>query len=224
VVVAVKDEDEILTMKLAAKLSSDVLGRVVKVKVLDIIDEERKETHSAIADDVEKYITEANEEKFAKHAKKLKLETELLESCFSPIIQSAGKFNLKVSAQSDEETLQQGVIVAVVGARYKSYCANAARTFIVGEPTKAQEKNYKFLLEVQAEALKTMNAGKAVSGVYARVKEFVAEKRQDLSKHLTKNAGFGLGIDFRESALLLNEKCKENFAENMVFNLAIGFR
>ena len=223
VLLAAKDEDEILAMKLAAKLSSDVLGRVVKVRVLDIIDDERKEKHADIADEVEKFITETDNDKYAKHAKKLKLDTDLLESCFSPIIQSAGQFNLKVSAQSDDAVLQQGVIVGVVGARYKSYCSNAARTFIVGEPTKAQEKNYKFLLEVHEEAMKTMQDGKAVAGVYARVKEFVAENRPDLSKHLTKNAGFAMGIDFRESALVLNEKCKENFAANMVFNLAIGF-
>jgi nucleosome binding factor SPN SPT16 subunit len=35
--------------------------------------------------------------------------------------------------------------------------------------------------------------------------------------------GFGLGLDFRESALLMNTKNAQKFAANMVFNLAVGF-
>jgi nucleosome binding factor SPN SPT16 subunit len=218
-----KDEEEVQTMKFAAKLSSDVVGRVFKVQMLDIIDEETKKTHSEIADEVEKFISETDNEKYEKHAKKLKLEPDQVESCFTPIIQSGGNYSLKVSAQSDDSPLVQGVIIAAAGARYKSYCSNVARTFIVGEPAKSQEKNYNFLLQVQEEALKVMKVGKPVSGVHSRVKAFIQEKRPDLSKLLAKNSGFCMGIDFRESALQLNEANDQKFAPRSVWNLAIGF-
>ena len=44
------------------------------------------------------------------------------------MVQSGGRFDLKLSATSDAEDLaQEGVILLSLGARYASYCANLAR-------------------------------------------------------------------------------------------------
>lgn len=58
---------------------------------------------------------------------------------------------------------------------------------------------------------------------YTAVQEFVGENRPDLLGCLPKNIGFGLGIDFREKALMLNGKNTNVIKRNMVFNLAVGF-
>jgi nucleosome binding factor SPN SPT16 subunit len=58
------------------------------------------------------------------------------EWVFSPIVQSGGKYDLKVSAMSNEDNLKPGIILATLGIRYKSYCSAMARTFMIS-PAKA---------------------------------------------------------------------------------------
>jgi nucleosome binding factor SPN SPT16 subunit len=53
------------------------------------------------------------------------------EWCYTPIIQSGGKYDLRPSAVSDESPLHDGTIVCSLGVRYKSYCSNISRTFLV---------------------------------------------------------------------------------------------
>ena len=57
-----------------------------------------------------------------------------VEICYSPIIQSGGKYQLRFSTVSNEERLHFGTIICCLGVRYKSYCSNIVRTMFV-EPT-----------------------------------------------------------------------------------------
>jgi nucleosome binding factor SPN SPT16 subunit len=58
----------------------------------------------------------------------VKLKAENCDIAYPPIFQSGGKFDLKLSAASDEANLaQEGVITVAIGTRYASYCANIAR-------------------------------------------------------------------------------------------------
>ena len=50
---------------------------------------------------------------------------------YSPIIQSGGKYDLRVSAVSTPDTLKPGVILASLGIRYKGYCSSMGRTFLI---------------------------------------------------------------------------------------------
>jgi nucleosome binding factor SPN SPT16 subunit len=60
-----------------------------------------------------------------------KVDRSFAEWCYSPIIQSGGNYDLKSSAQSDDQRLKLGVILCSLGVRYKSYCSNIARTFMI---------------------------------------------------------------------------------------------
>lgn len=51
---------------------------------------------------------------------------------YTPIIQSGGKYDLKISAESNSDNLKSGVVLASMGIKYKEYCANIARTFLIG--------------------------------------------------------------------------------------------
>ena len=57
------------------------------------------------------------------------------EFCYSPIIQSrssADGYDLKPTAESSPEDMShKGVFLVSLGMRYKGYCANLGRTFIV---------------------------------------------------------------------------------------------
>jgi len=130
---------------------------------------------------------------------------------------------LKSSALSDEKKLHAGVILCSLGARYKSYCSNVGRTYFV-DPTKTQEKNYQFLLDVQHKVLESMRDGVKFRDIYAKALAFVRNKRPDLEKHFVKNIGFGIGIEFRESHYVINSKNTKELKNGMTINLSIGFQ
>lgn len=48
---------------------------------------------------------------------------------------------------SDKNPMHFGAIVCCMGVRYRSYCSNICRTFMVN-PTDQMQKNYEFLLQV----------------------------------------------------------------------------
>lgn len=104
-------------------------------KILSIIDEGKKMAHSKLSEDFENAITT--------HLKKFKtklpstLNTDFVDICYPPIIQSGGVYSLKPSALSNDDALSSGIIVCSLGARYKSYCSNVGRTFLI-DPSKVR--------------------------------------------------------------------------------------
>lgn len=100
-----------------------------------IIDEEKKVTHDALSSKIEAKI---DDEKFFRQ-KQLKLgsdfDTTQLDWTVGPVIQSGGKYDLKINAQSDKSLLHGGVILSTMGLRYKSYSCQISRTFLI-DPNK----------------------------------------------------------------------------------------
>lgn len=113
------------------------------------------------------------------------------EWCYTPIIQSGGDYDLKTSAVSNELELHAGTIICSLGVRYKSYCSNIGRTFLI-DPNKAQQKNYTFLLDVQRKVLDAMKEGVPIKDVYNRALDFIRNRRPELEKKFVKNLGFGV--------------------------------
>jgi len=87
--------------------------------------------------------------------------------------------------------LHAGTIICSLGVRYRSYCSNIGRTFLI-DPNKQQEKNYTFLLDVQRKILDAMKEGTKIKDVYARAMDFIRNKRPELEKKFVKNLGFGV--------------------------------
>lgn len=128
----------------------------------------------------------------------------------------------KIYCFSDKNVLHFGVIVCSLGARYKSYCSNLVRTLLVN-PTDSIKDNYEFLLEVEEELIKHLKAGAKLCDVYQAGLSFVKSKKPHLVDSMTKNFGFAMGIEFRESSLLIAPKTTAVLKKNMVFNLNVGF-
>jgi len=180
-----------------------------------VVDEEKNITHEQLAQDAE--------DAFGEPIKLgVKLSADFLEPCYTPIIQSGGDFDLRPSASSNSANLYYGTITCSLGARYKSYCANVGRTYVIS-PTKGQEKHYKLLLELQLEAINALKPGVPCSDVYTQVLNRLRSKAPQLESHLTKTVGFATGIEFRESSLVLNAKNDTRIRAGMVFNVALGF-
>jgi nucleosome binding factor SPN SPT16 subunit len=106
--------------------------------------------------------------------------------------------------------------------RYKYYCSNIVRTFLI-DPTKIQEKNYGFLLDVHARVLNSIHDGVKIRDVYQKAMAFIKSKRPDLEKNFVKSIGSGIGIEFREPTYVLNAKNQRELKSGMTLNVSVGF-
>ena len=74
-------------------------------------------------------------------------------------------------------------------------------------PSDEQREVYTVVLEAQEAGIAKIRAGVKLSDVYRTVRQKLAESKfPNLADKLGKNIGFGMGIDFRESALLIGAK------------------
>lgn len=137
---------------------------------------------------------------------------------YTPIIQSGGNYDLRYSAESDSENMKSGIILCSLGMKYRSYCSNVGRTFIIDphpvsrrsasshrlcrcteklspsiEPdTQTQEQNYRYLIDLQKWVLSQMAPGKSVKDFFQAVVDKVSEEKPDLVEHFVaaKTLGF----------------------------------
>ncbi|KZV47398.1 hypothetical protein F511_07812 [Dorcoceras hygrometricum] len=216
---AVKDPTEITNLKKAAYLTSSVMKSFVVPKLEKVIDEEKKVTHSSLMDDTEKVILEPARIK-------VKLKAENVDICYPPIFQSGVEFDLRPSASSNDENLfydPNSVIICALGSRYNSYCSNAARTFLI-DASPMQIKAYEVLLKAHEAAIAALKPGSKVSEVYLAALSVVEQEAPQMVPSLTKSAGTGIGLEFRESGLNLNSKNDRILKTGMVFNVSLGFQ
>ncbi|KAJ4832785.1 FACT complex subunit spt16 [Turnera subulata] len=216
---AVKDADELINVKKAAYLTFSVMNNVVVPKLESVIDDEKKVSHSVLMDEAEKAILDPGKAK-------AKLKADNVDICYPPIFQSGGEFDLRPSAASNDENLyydSASVIICAVGSRYNSYCSNVARTYLI-DANPLQSKAYSVLLKAHEAAIGALKPGNSASAVYQSALSVVQNEAPELVPNLTKNAGTGIGLEFRESGLILNAKNDRVIKARMVFNVALGFQ
>jgi nucleosome binding factor SPN SPT16 subunit len=183
----------------------------------EIIEEETTLTHDELAGEIDKILEDPNKIN-------LKLPESDVSACYYPIIQSGGNYDIRISAQSTTQTLKPDIIIASLGARYKMYCSNITRTFLVDPPKKVSE-TYELLLEMQEACLKQMKPGNQLKAVYKAAVAYLQESgREDLISHLPKVLGFSQGLDFRDATLSLSSKNGVTFKKGMTFCLSVGFQ
>lgn len=212
---AVKDDKEILNIKKAAFLASKVMKDFVIVRIEDILDKEKKVKHSKLSEATEEVISDPGKIN-------VKLKADNVDIAYPPVFQSGGKYDLKVSAQSDDSNLHDGIVVVFLGTKYSSYCANIGRTFLI-DPTKKQEAEYLALLAAHEAAVKALIEGAKMDAAYEAVVQTLTKLGQeDLVNALTKNVGSGIGLEFREANGVLNNKNDRKVRAGMVFNVSLG--
>lgn len=143
---------------------------------------------------------------WGKNSQLAKVDFNSTEWVYTPIIQSGGQYDLKVSASSNDQNLTPGVILASLGVRYKSYCSSMGRTFLIS-PNKVssgtardrislieqkQESYYAVLLEARTEALKIIKDGTEARDVYNHIHKFVSDKSATLGDAMVKTLGFAV--------------------------------
>lgn len=224
----IKDLEEFANTKIASK-SSTVLMDAFANEMMVVVDEEKKTSNSDLSEKIEDkidsnkwYTKSATGKKLLQSMKEF--DPSLVDWCYSPIIQSGGEYDLKPSAQSTTKALVgDGVILASLGLRYKSYCSNVARTFFI-DPTPAMETNYDFLLKLQNHVTSTLlRDGTVALQVYQGALDFIKSEKPDLVQHFTKNCGWLMGIEFRDSTFVLNSKNERKLQNGQIISLTLGF-
>lgn len=145
-----------------------------------------------------------------------------LDWTVGPVVQSGGKYDLRTSAVADESQLHGGIILSSMGLRYKSYCSTIARTFLI-DPNKAQERYYSFLVDLQWKVLSEIRDGVICKDIYNKAIGFIKAKHPELEKHFLKNIGAGVGIEVRDSNLVLSPKSTRVLKDGMTLCVTLGF-
>ncbi|KAJ1431655.1 FACT complex subunit-domain-containing protein [Ochromonadaceae sp. CCMP2298] len=211
---AQKDEAELDLCKRAAVLSNKVMKHGFVQAMETAVENATKVSHDALTQQVEEIIMDPSKIS-------IKVAQDAVDSCYNPIIQSGGHYDIKASALSDKHNLSPDVILCSIGARYKSYCANLSRTFMVDAPAKV-EKCYATLVALYDACLEQMIPGNQLKNVVEGARAFLTKRDPELLNHLPKSLGFAIGLEFRDSTMLLNHTNTNTFLAGMVFNLSVG--
>lgn len=88
------------------------------------------------------------------------------------------------------------------GARFKGYCCDITRCFIIGRPNRFYKKVYDVVQEAQTAALKMMKAGAEIKKVDAAPREVIDKYDLPVYGH---GSGHGLGLEIHEEPFLSAE-------------------
>jgi len=214
-VLSMKDEVAGKNMDVAARITSKMFKKCLVQRIEDVIDEDKVMKHDALAEEVEAVVKDPSKID-------LKVPKEDLESCYFPIIQSGGEYDIKASAETTSKPLQQDIIICSMGVSYRGYCANMARTILIDPPKKVQEA-YKALTGTFEACLDAMRPGEPLKAVHEACRSYLEKKHPEYLPFLPKTLGSCIGAEFRDPTLLLNSKAGTAFKARMYFNLVVGF-
>lgn len=215
---AVKDEEEILSLKKTAHLSTKAMKKFTK-RMWGIIDEDKEKVkHSKLASEIENNIDDP-----ASMGTK-NFDENACESVVTSVQSGSGcKLSRNEALDKEEDHLSYDAIICQFAARYESYNANIARTYFVNAP-KCVETAYTLLLEVQQVCISAFKPGHPLKSVYQAAKDHIEMHGKELLQFFTPNCGTGIGIMLRDPSHVLSHKNKRLIKAGMAFNLAIGFQ
>ena len=217
---AIKDETELISTRDASRTSARILQRYYVEEMSQIVDQEKQIKNSTFAD---KIMNKIEDGKFLTSMKiSDDFHSENVDWATQPTVQSGGNYDLRFIQEPTDDNMHAGVIVSALGIRYQSYASLVARTHLV-DPSKEQEANYKFLVQVHESILASIKDGITAKEVYAKAYNMVKQKKPELEKHFGKNVGFGIGIETKDSTLMLNPKGTRQLKDGMTLVIQTGF-
>ncbi|RAL05019.1 chromatin-remodeling protein SPT16 [Aspergillus ibericus CBS 121593] len=217
---SVKDTDELVSIRNASRACSGLMSEYFVDEMSRLLDEEKQMSHKALSMRIDAKIDDA---KFFNKLAKLPAEfdPQQIDWAYGPVIQSGGKYDLKLTAVSDNNNLQPGIIIAGFGIRYRTYSSLIARTYLV-DPTKSQEANYAFLLNIREAIIKEVRDGTTAKDLYSKAVSLIRTRKPELEAHFLKAVGAGIGIELRDANMVLNGKNDKILKSGMTFAITVG--
>lgn len=214
---AVKDEEELKAIRTGAKAASAVITDYWVEEMAEVLDNAKKVTHSSLAAKINSKIDDA---KFFKKLSKAypDFDNQNLDWAFGPFVQSGGQYDLKLSAQANNDNLHSGCIVAGLGFRYRTYGSVVGRTYLI-DPSKSQTANYKILLAAHEAAIRAAKEGATCKDVYNAALGVIKARKPELEKNFPKNIGAAVGIELKDANLTLSGKNGRALKDGMTFSV-----
>ena len=119
-----------------------------------------------------------------------------------------------------EEPIRQGdLVVADLTPMYRGYCANLARTFVIGEPDEKQQLLIDTYLELIPAVRETLKPGITVGRLDRIAREICA--RYGLEEYHLRGISHGIGLRFEETPAptILPKHSSVKLRENMVLTI-----
>jgi Xaa-Pro aminopeptidase len=103
---------------------------------------------------------------------------------------------------SKRKLKQKDTVLIDFGAKYKGYCSDITRCFVIGRPTHFYQKVYDVVEQAQAAAIKMVKAGVKITAVDSAARDVIDKNDLPVYGHGT---GHGLGLEIHESPFLKPE-------------------
>jgi len=215
---ASKDINEQKCIRTASSISVVLLKVYLLEQIEVIIDEDKTVPHTEIAEKIDRLFE--NPAQISP-----KLIPEVVESCYTPIIQSGGDYNLDFYATNSDKKLDYaaGVIITSLGAKYKGYCSDIARTYFI-DPSEEQKKIYGLLCEIHDKIIKLLKPGIKLSDLWRAAMELIDTKMPTVKRNFLSNCGCSIGLQYFDSDYSIEERCNKTVSASMVFNVRVGFK
>jgi len=173
----IKDNDEISLMKKAAELTS--LGMQKALEIIKAGISERE-----VAAEIE-YVMRKNGS----------------DGVSFDTIVSSGLNSAYPHGGCGDRVMKEGDFVVVdIGAKYRSYCSDMTRTFIIGKPSPRQLKIYETVRKAQRLAVENVRAGVEAREIDHIARDFIS--RAGYEKYFVHGLGHGVGLDIHEPPTL----------------------
>ncbi len=138
---------------------------------------------------------------------------------FATIVASGPRTALP-HATTGQRRLQEGdLLLCDFGARWRGYCSDLTRTFVVGAPTARQAEVYRLVLAAHQAACERLQAGASGAEVDAAARGVLAAA--GLEDRIAHSTGHGLGLEVHE-APRLHWQSDEPLRSNMVVTVEPG--
>ena len=184
---AIKSKDELRKINNACKISSKVMKEIPKfVKVGD--------TEKEIAAEIEK---------------RLKIYGGDNILAFPTIVASGKNSSYTHHITGGRKVKKGDILLLDFGCKYKGYCSDITKTFVVGKPSEEQIKIYNQCLNHQKDLLKLIKSG-------TKLKKIDAERKK---RKIIHSIFHSLGLEVHDP---LNKKDIEELKENMVITVEPG--
>jgi Xaa-Pro aminopeptidase len=192
----IKNEDEILKIKEAAKITDIGLKLALEIIKPGI-------TELDIKAEIIKEMMKNGAEEIA----------------FEPIIASGKNSSFPHGGYKNRKLKRGDIIIIDIGAKYKGYCSDETRVSYVYEIDNEIKKVYNIVLEAQEIALQNMKEGIAIKEIDKKVRDFLKEK--GFEDKFIHGLGHGIGINIHEPPTI-NPLSEETFKRNMVVSCEPG--
>ena len=174
---AVKDSDEVASMRAAAELSSAAYESLRERGLAG-------RTERDVALDLVRFMEDSGAE----------------GPSFAPIVAAADHGARPHAVPRDFEIPRDTLVVIDMGAMVDGYCSDCTRTLATGSPDDAALEIYELVLRAQTEALGATRAGAASRDVDAVAREIIdAAGHED---HFGHGLGHGVGLEVHEAPRL----------------------